>query len=46
MSISDRLAVMNHGQIVQSGPPDDIYERPVSIFSAYFIGETISSAGK
>ncbi|MCB5277724.1 MAG: ATP-binding cassette domain-containing protein, partial [Candidatus Cloacimonetes bacterium] len=40
MSISDRLAVMNQGQIVQSGPPDDIYERPASIFSAYFIGET------
>lgn len=40
MSISDRVAVMNHGRIVQSGPPDDIYERPNSIFSAYFIGET------
>ena len=40
MSISDRVAVMNHGKIVQSGPPDDIYERPISIFSAYFIGET------
>ena len=40
MSISDSMAVMNHGQIVQSGPPDDIYERPASIFSAYFIGET------
>jgi spermidine/putrescine transport system ATP-binding protein len=40
MSISDRAAVMNHGNIIQSGPPDDIYERPASIFSAYFIGET------
>ena len=40
MSISDRVAVMNHGNIIQSGPPDDIYERPSSIFSAYFIGET------
>jgi len=40
MSISDRVAVMNHGNIIQSGPPDDIYERPASIFSAYFIGET------
>ncbi len=40
MSISDRLAVMNQGRIVQDGPPDDIYERPTSIFSAYFIGET------
>lgn len=40
MSISDRVAVMNHGNFIQSGPPDDIYERPASIFSAYFIGET------
>ena len=40
MSISDRVAVMNRGKIVQEGPPDDIYERPSSIFSAYFIGET------
>lgn len=40
MSISDRLAVMNQGKIAQEGPPDDIYERPSSIFSAYFIGET------
>ncbi|MDZ4183078.1 MAG: ABC transporter ATP-binding protein [Candidatus Cloacimonadaceae bacterium] len=40
MSISDRVAVMDAGRIIQSGPPDDIYERPNSIFSAYFIGET------
>jgi spermidine/putrescine transport system ATP-binding protein len=40
MSISDRMAVMQNGNIVQSGLPDDIYERPTSIFSAYFIGET------
>ena len=40
MSISDRVAVMNHGRIIQEGPPDDIYERPSTLFSAYFIGET------
>ncbi len=40
MSISDRVAVMDQGKVIQSGPPDDIYERPASIFSAYFIGET------
>jgi len=40
MSISDRVAVMDRGKVVQSGPPDDIYERPASIFAAYFIGET------
>lgn len=46
MSISDTVAVMNKGSIVQQGPPDDIYERPVSIFSAYFIGETNLIAGE
>lgn len=46
MSISDTLAVMNGGKIIQSGPPDDIYERPASIFSAYFIGETNLISGE
>jgi spermidine/putrescine transport system ATP-binding protein len=40
MSISDRIALMRNGQIVQEGTPDDIYERSTSIFSAFFIGET------
>lgn len=46
MSISDRVAVMSRGQIIQQGPPDDIYERPTSIFSAYFIGETNLISGE
>jgi len=46
MSISDTMAVMNGGNIIQSGPPDDIYERPASIFSAYFIGETNLISGE
>ena len=40
MSISDRVAVMNRGKIVQEGPPDDIYEGPSRLFRAPFIGET------
>ena len=40
MSLSDKIAIMNQGQIVQLGLPDDIYERPNSIFSAFFIGDT------
>lgn len=40
MSVSDRMAIINKGEIVQMGLPDDIYERPNSIFSAYFIGDT------
>ncbi|HOT38539.1 MAG TPA: ABC transporter ATP-binding protein [Candidatus Cloacimonas acidaminovorans] len=46
MSISDRVAVMNYGNIIQEGPPDDIYERPNSVFSAYFIGETNLISGE
>ncbi|MDD3052026.1 MAG: ABC transporter ATP-binding protein [Candidatus Cloacimonetes bacterium] len=46
MSISDRVAIMNAGQIIQEGLPDDIYERPSSIFSAYFIGDTNLIQGK
>lgn len=38
--MSDRIAVMNEGQIVQIGTPREIYARPVSIFASDFIGET------
>ncbi len=46
MSVSDRLAVMDKGKIIQIGPPDDIYERPNSVFSAYFIGDTNLISGE
>src|SRR6185295_12759752 len=36
--VSDRVAVMNKGQIEQIAPPIDIYERPASRFVAEFIG--------
>ena len=38
MTMSDRVAVMNDGQIVQIGTPDELYERPKSKFIAEFIG--------
>ncbi len=40
LNIADRLAIMNKGKFAQVGTPDDVYERPETIFSAYFIGET------
>ena len=40
LAISDRIAVMNEGRIVQIGPPGEIYERPNSEFVANFIGKT------
>ena len=38
LSISDRVAVMNEGQIEQVGRPEDVFERPESKFVASFLG--------
>jgi ABC-type Fe3+/spermidine/putrescine transport system ATPase subunit len=40
MSISDRIAVMRKGKIVQVGTPQELYMRPNSLFVANFIGES------
>ncbi|MGA3059362.1 MAG: ABC transporter ATP-binding protein [Candidatus Bathyarchaeia archaeon] len=40
MSISDRIAVMKKGKIVQIGTPQELYMHPNSLFVAHFIGET------
>jgi spermidine/putrescine transport system ATP-binding protein len=40
MSISDTIAVMNHGRIEQTGRPAEIYETPRTSFVAAFIGDT------
>ncbi len=39
MVMSDRIAIMNHGRIVQVGSPSDIYNRPRDKFVAQFMGE-------
>jgi len=38
MTMSDRIAVMSHGSVVQIGTPQEIYERPATLFVADFIG--------
>ena len=40
LTLSDRIAVVNGGKIVQLGTPEDIYDRPKNKFVADFIGET------
>jgi ABC-type Fe3+/spermidine/putrescine transport system ATPase subunit len=40
MSISDRIAVMKKGKIVQVGSPQELYMNPNSLFVAHFIGES------
>ena len=38
MVISDRVVVMNQGNVIQIGPPHEIYEKPADTFVADFIG--------
>jgi putative spermidine/putrescine transport system ATP-binding protein len=38
LTMSDRLAVFNHGRIEQLGTPAEVYERPQSAFVAGFVG--------
>jgi spermidine/putrescine ABC transporter ATP-binding subunit len=39
LTLSDRIAVMKDGRIVQLGAPDDVYERPADTFVADFLGQ-------
>jgi putative spermidine/putrescine transport system ATP-binding protein len=40
LTMSDRIAVLNRGRLVQLDQPRDLYEQPTSRFIADFIGET------
>ncbi len=40
LTMSDRVAVMNAGRVLQVGAPRDIYDRPAERFVANFIGDT------
>jgi iron(III) transport system ATP-binding protein len=45
LSISDRVAVMDHGYVQQFGTPREIYQHPQTIFVADFIGQCTFIAG-
>lgn len=40
LTMSDRIAVMSHGELQQVGTPEEIYNHPRNRFVADFIGET------
>ena len=46
MSVSDRIAVMKDGNLLQIGTPFEIYESPADLFVADFIGESNTITGK
>ena len=39
LSMSDRMAVMREGQVVESGPPAALYDHPRTAFVADFLGD-------
>ena len=46
MTLSTRIGLMNHGEIVQVGTPSEIYEYPSSRFVAEFIGSVNTFEGR
>src|SRR5438105_8868419 len=46
MTISDRIAVMNHGRIEQLGRPEEVYERPATTCVAECLGASNLLHGK
>ncbi len=46
LTMSDRIAVMSQGEVLQLGTPEEIYERPTSRFVADFIGESNFLTGR
>lgn len=39
LALSSRVAIFNHGELLQVGKPQDVYERPANRFVAEFLGE-------
>ncbi len=46
MTMSDRIAVMGNGRILQIGTPKEVYQRPQSRFVAHFMGHSNFLEGK
>src|SRR5439155_8735298 len=46
MAVSDRIAVMHQGSVVQEGTAEDLYHRPASRFVAQFVGHMNLVAGR
>lgn len=46
MTLSTRIGLMNHGEIIQVGTPSEMYEYPASRFAAEFIGSVNMFEGR
>ncbi len=39
LEVADRVAIMNHGEIVQVGTPAEVYDNPANSFVYHFLGD-------
>lgn len=46
LTMSDRIAVFNHGKVEQIGTPTEMYERPQTMFVAGFVGTSNIFSGQ
>ncbi|MGN7868614.1 Sulfate/thiosulfate import ATP-binding protein CysA [Paracoccus haematequi] len=46
LAIADTIVLLNGGVIAQEGSPEDLYNRPRTLFTADFIGNNVRLAGK
>lgn len=46
MTMSDKVAIMNHGDLIQFGSPKELYDNPVNSFVAKFIGQASVVRGR
>ena len=40
LSMSDRVVILNHGRVIQVGSPQELYEKPSTVFASRFIGKS------
>ncbi|MFW9851604.1 MAG: ABC transporter ATP-binding protein [Candidatus Thorarchaeota archaeon] len=46
MRVADRIAVFKEGKIEQIGTPEEVYNNPISLYVANFLGESSTIEGK
>ena len=45
LTLSDRVAILDRGRIIQEGTPSEVYDRPRTLFAATFLGDANLFAG-
>jgi len=46
LTLSDRIAIIDQGRLMQLGSPQEVYERPATIFAAQFLGDANVFTGR